>query len=854
MFKLRLTLFLSLLFIGLMYPQTNSHANTVSHIVVAEDNVNIREGPSTSFTRITKVSKGQKFEVLEFKNDWYHIKLNSTQSGWIAGWLITTESTYPGAISLINGLEVRSGASPRSAVIATLVKDEKIMVKREVSGWYEIVSPNVTGWVYQNLLYSDTKVTNGIVEVYGSPSTRVPTSGSLINGTNITILKEINGWYYISSPSLDGWIYHSQLEVGSPISDSSEREEAMVLPTNLDVYSGASLRTSKIGTLSKDTKVIILSEINGWYEINSASINGWVYSGLLNTNIDVLGEFVNVYGAPSTRVDTIGNLTKGDNLILLSEINGWYKFYNSEYEGWVYYEHVKNGSPNPINGNSSKAIVLSDKLPYYSGASLRTTLLGYLDKDQPVSIIREINGWFEINVNQKIVWVYGGLLKSSITSSNKIVNVYGVPSTRAEVIYNLQNEVISVTKEINGWYYFTSSSKSGWVYSTYLNEGSPYPINLSGEKAIVLSNNVNVHSGASLRTSIINTLTKDDPVKIIQEINGWYQVVFNNNSNGWIYQKLLKTDSTVVGNYVDVYSSPTTRISPIGTLNKGTSIEIEKEINGWYYIKSSSINGWVYSKHITEGSPPPTMIPGVAISASPLKSGPGSEYSTIIHSLVKKPVYIKRQVGNWYLVSFENIEGWINIESVKVISKPNTSLLGKVIVLDAGHGGVDPGAIGVLLKMQEKALNLRTAQLLEEKLTEYGAIVVQTRTVDTYIELFERARISNSNNADAFISIHYNALGPVPTANGIETLYYNKSRDELLAKNLQSQLITYTGLRDRGVKYQDVSVLRNNQRPSALVELGFLSNPIEEATVVMNSYQENVTNAMVQGLLNYFNK
>lgn len=856
MFKLRITLFLTLLFFGLMYQPTDSHANSVSHIVVAEDVVNVRVGPSTSFTRITQVTIGEKFEVLDFKNDWYHIKLNSTQTGWIAGWLVSTESNHRSAISLANNLEVRSGASPRSAIIATIDKDEQIVVKREVSGWYEIVSPNVTGWVYQNLLYSDAKVTNGVVEVYVSPSTRVSTIGSLPNGTNITILNEINGWYYISSTSLDGWIYYSHLENGSPIRNPSETEseEAIVLSTSLDVFSGASLRTNKIGNLSKDTKVIILSEINGWYEINSASINGWVYSGLLKTNTDVEGEFVNVYGAPSTRVDTIGNLKKGDKLILLSEINGWYKFYNSQYEGWVYSEHVQNGSPTPINANSSKAIVLSDKLPYYSGASLRTTLLGYLMKDQPVSIVSEINGWYEINVNQKNVWVYGGLLKSNIIASNKIANVYGVPSTRGEVISNVQNDVIFVTKEINGWYYFTSASKSGWVYSTHLKEGSPNPINLSGENAIVLSNNVNVHSGASLRTTVIQTLSKDYPVKIIQEINGWYQVVYNNGTNGWIYQNLLKSDSTILGNYVDVYSSPTTRISPTSTLNKGTSIEIKKEINGWYYINSSSINGWVYSTHITKGSPAPVIIPGVVISAEPLRSGPGKDHSTIIHSLDKKPVYIKRQVGSWYLVSYETTDGWINVDSVKVVSKPNTSLMGKTIVLDAGHGGFDPGAIGALLKIQEKALTLRTAKLLEEKLNQYGAIIVQTRNVDTYIDLAERARISNYNNADAFISIHYNALGTVPSANGIETLYYNKDRDELLAKHLQSQLISYTGLRDRGVKYQDVSVLRNNKRPSALVELGFLSNPIEEATAVSNTHQENVTNAMIQGLLNYFNK
>ncbi|MCG1021560.1 SH3 domain-containing protein [Sutcliffiella horikoshii] len=854
MFKFRSILFLSLLFFSLIFPQTDSHANTISHIVVAEDVVNVREGPGTNYTRITTVTMGQKFEVLTYKNEWYQIQLNATQSGWIAGWLVTPETSYKNAISLTKNLEVRSGASPKSSVIATLDKDQKVLVKREVSGWYEIVTSALTGWVYKDLLYSDTTVNNGKVDVYGSPSTRVATIGSLTNGTTITISKEINGWYYISSTGIQGWIYYSHLNNGSPNPPSSVTAEAIVLPSHLDVYSGASLRTTKIGSIAKDTKVNILTEINGWYEINSASINGWVYDGLLKTNIEVKGDFVNVYGAASTRVDTIGNLKKGDKLIITNEINGWYKFYNNQIEGWVYSDHVTNGSPNPIIISGTPAIVLPEKLPFYSGASLRTTLLGHILKDEPVTIVREINGWYEITLNQKNVWVYGGLLKSTIQSSNKIANVYGVPSTRGEVISNLQNELITVKKEINGWYYFTSDSKNGWVFSTHLIEGSPTPINVNGEKAIVLSNNLAVYSGASLRTTLVHTLSKDTPVNIIQEINGWYQIVYNNNLSGWVYGNLLKANSKVIGNYVDVYPSPTTRISPINTLNKGASFEITKEINGWYYIKSSNVTGWVFSSHVIEGSPAPVMIPAVVISSVSLRSGPGAEYSTVSSSIYKKQVYIKRQVGEWYLVSHGNNEGWLNVSTVQIITKPNTSLLGKVIVLDAGHGGVDPGAIGALLKLQEKALTLRTAKLLEEKLSGYGAIIVQTRTVDTYVELIDRARISNNNNADAFISIHYNSVWNSPTATGIETLYYNQSKDQALAQHLQSQLVSYSGLRDRGVKYQDVNVLRNNQRPAALVELGFLSNPVEEATVATNTYQEKITNAMVQGLLNYFNR
>jgi len=145
------------------------------------------------------------------------------------------------------------------------------------------------------------------------------------------------------------------------------------------------------------------------------------------------------------------------------------------------------------------------------------------------------------------------------------------------------------------------------------------------------------------------------------------------------------------------------------------------------------------------------------------------------------------------------------------------------IVLDAGHGGYDPGAVrGDRL---EKNDNLRLTLEVGKILTDCGQNVVYTRNTDVFVPLLERSNISNRANADLFVSIHRNA-SVNPSANGVENwVHTSASQRAVAAANLVLSRIVSAGVQsNRGLQYGNFSVLRHTVAPAMLLEMGFISN------------------------------
>ena len=201
-------------------------------------------------------------------------------------------------------------------------------------------------------------------------------------------------------------------------------------------------------------------------------------------------------------------------------------------------------------------------------------------------------------------------------------------------------------------------------------------------------------------------------------------------------------------------------------------------------------------------------------------------------------------------------------------SRGNYDVLNKIVYLDAGHGGYDPGAS--YFGISEKSLTLAIQSRVKAKLEAEGYQVVTTRTSDTYVDLADRSRAANASESDIFVSIHINASGS-SAAQGIETYYYQPyaeypsrinatyhanptrlSMSDTLANAIQSSLINATGAQNQGVKRQTFAVLRETTAPAVLLELGFLSNPQEAARLNTSAYQETLANAIVAGIKRYY--
>lgn len=184
------------------------------------------------------------------------------------------------------------------------------------------------------------------------------------------------------------------------------------------------------------------------------------------------------------------------------------------------------------------------------------------------------------------------------------------------------------------------------------------------------------------------------------------------------------------------------------------------------------------------------------------------------------------------------------------------------VVIDAGHGDWDVGAIG-LNNSYEKDIVLPIALKVGELLESQNINVVYTRTSDTLFwsdnsveNLYERVAISNENNADVFISIHCNSNYESSSYNGVET-WYNIDDEEssLLANLIQNELSALEYTSDRGTKYYDKTeplvVLEHNNAPSTLIELGFLSNASDEAFLTSEIGQTLSAEAIYNAILTY---
>ena len=173
----------------------------------------------------------------------------------------------------------------------------------------------------------------------------------------------------------------------------------------------------------------------------------------------------------------------------------------------------------------------------------------------------------------------------------------------------------------------------------------------------------------------------------------------------------------------------------------------------------------------------------------------------------------------------------------------------KHVVIDAGHGGKDKGAIwgGV----RESDLNLKVARKVETLLKAHGIPVTMTRRSDRWVALSRRAQISNSKHNAIFVSIHFNATTH-KYVRGVET-YYASSSGKRLAESIQSKMVQKLQLKNRKTRLgKQYAVLNKTTCPAVLVECGYISNYSERQKCNRLWYQSLAASAIVDGILEHY--
>ena len=378
---------------------------------------------------------------------------------------------------------------------------------------------------------------------------------------------------------------------------------------------------------------------------------------------------------------------------------------------------------------------------------------------------------------------------------------------------------------------------------------------------------VNVREGPGYSFEILGKVKENESYPVLQTQDGWYKIELKNGTKGWIAGYLTTLDKTihldkngiVTADRVNVRNIPSYRGGIIGQLNTGDSVKVKQAKGEWMQIEYQNKSAWVNQRFVrlNQLKNSNNRVVVVLYENTNIRTQPSTDSAVIAKAHAGDFHPIRKREGDWYQIALSKgqigyIASWVVAVKQADPSAVDSSVLkGKTIVLDPGHGGKDRGTKGPS-GATEKLLTLQTADRLYEKLEKAGAHVILTRNNDSYIPLASRAAMSRFLGADAFISIHFDS-NRNQSIRGFTTYYFH-SYQQRLAQAVEAQEKKASPLFSLGIKKGDFYVLRENSQPAVLLELGFLSNPLDEQTVVTSSYQELATIGIYNGLISYFSR
>lgn len=397
----------------------------------------------------------------------------------------------------------------------------------------------------------------------------------------------------------------------------------------------------------------------------------------------------------------------------------------------------------------------------------------------------------------------------------------------------------------------------------------------SNEFVTVKALAMNVRKGPGIDYDIMAQVKRGDKLEIIAEQDQWYQVKIDNKHEGWVASWLVEDDSSSPSTNIQAIvntantklrEEPNTESHTLKELKKNTAVTITSESNGWSYVETKTLQGWIYSELLTVADQKDLEIDSQKLDKLYAKQDGTKirDTSSIEGNIVSEinfgdALKYMETEGDWYKVSTKDGKTGYVANWVVASNKPNdetskvTSIAEATILLDPGHGGSDVGAESADGTIYEKKVTLATARYIQKELRKHGANIILTRDEDEFIPLTEIALKSNRAKADVFISLHYDSTDTVNQATGTTTYYYQESVIPL-ATVVNEQLATTLPLTNRGVEFGDYQVLRENERPAILLELGYMNNDEDVAIFKTKKYQSQVAKAVTEALVAYFSQ
>ncbi len=403
--------------------------------------------------------------------------------------------------------------------------------------------------------------------------------------------------------------------------------------------------------------------------------------------------------------------------------------------------------------------------------------------------------------------------------------------------------------------------------------------------ATVKGSTVNLRSGPSTSYAVAGKTVKGEQVQVLEGKQDWLKVRLANGSVGWVASWLV-TQKVQVVKVEETTPKPDQNNIPVAEPVSNTNvlpnlidynIETATESKVW-------INGQEALDYETSEQQEPHRLVVKLKNASML----GNTRENILNSqgLLKVTANNVEGIKPAVVLTLELEPGvkWVAKpgETTKTLlltkevtpdnnssgagQEPNTpneqgtSSTTRTVTIDAGHGGIDPGAVGPS-KLQEKDVVFDISMRLGQKLEAAGYRVVYTRQDDTKISLTRRPAIAAENNSDIFISVHANS-SENPLTHGTSTYYYAPESDPVLsaqaserrrlAELVQQKMVAAVGRKDLGIFQANFAVLRGTTMPSILAEVAYICNLEEEALLAQENIRDKFATAIFEGVFQYF--
>ncbi len=450
------------------------------------------------------------------------------------------------------------------------------------------------------------------------------------------------------------------------------------------------------------------------------------------------------------------------------------------------------------------------------------------------------------------VWVELGAYKVNLTSVES-VNNSDVASSKAD-----ENELTPV--KYTGTFEFPTVKGNQRVLSL----GKPvFVLDYNGNKITKsLSNTISVQSSKYHKYAVVNTKEAEVPARsgpsssysrVTPLINGAYDYVVGQQNKFY----LLKSGVWVAESDVKIVNDKALKTNTISSIrvkanSNYTDITFKMPVNTVFDVSAQS--GTVtLTLFNTKGIKVGTAAPSSSI------------YSSVIcQNISGNAVYTfkLKAADNYfgYYAQYKNGELVFSLKNAPKIDKNGSKpLSGLRVLLDAGHGGNESGAIGPLgaRGLYEKDINLSIALNTRKYLRALGATVIMTRTSDTAVSLTERANLIRKEKPDIAVSIHNNSMDVTADYSkhkGFLTLY-SQAGSKATAGFIQEEMVKNLDRENDGYRWQSLSVCIPTQAPAILVECGFMSNPAEYEWLSNYENQVKIANSLGNAIENWaYNK